>query len=50
MQISYKRVAVCYFLVVILLFICAFRVFSVMNKEDYKQTAEQISSWTVTTQ
>ncbi|MBQ1186292.1 MAG: penicillin-binding protein 2 [Clostridia bacterium] len=44
MQISYKRVAVCYFLVVILLFICAFRVFSVMNKEDYKQTAEQISS------
>ncbi len=43
MSISYKRIAVCYFLVVMLLFICAFRVFSVMSKEDYKQAAEQVS-------
>ncbi|MBQ5910489.1 MAG: penicillin-binding protein 2 [Clostridia bacterium] len=47
MTVSYKRVAACYFLVVILLFICAFRVFSVMNKESYKQTAEQTSRRTV---
>ena len=43
MNISYKRIGVCYCLVVVLLFICAFRVFLVMNKENYKQAAEQIS-------
>lgn len=43
MNISYKRIAVCYFLVVMLLFICAFRVFSVMSREEYAQAAEQVS-------
>ena len=43
MKISYKRVALCYFLMVALLFVCCFRVLSVMNKEKYKQAAEQTS-------
>ncbi len=43
MNISYKRIAVCYFLVIVLLFVCAFRIFSVMNRERYKEAAEQIS-------
>ena len=43
MQISYKRIAVCYFFVVLLLFICTFRVFSVMKHKEYKQVADQTS-------
>lgn len=48
MSISYKRIAVCYFLIVALLFICAFRVFAVMSREDYKQAAEQVSRRVIT--
>lgn len=43
MRISYKRIAACYFMVVLLLFICIFRVFSVMSHKNYKQAADQIS-------
>lgn len=43
MRISYRRIAVCYFMVVTLLFICVLRIFSVMNKENYRQAAEQTS-------
>lgn len=43
MSLSLKRIALCYFLCVALLFVCAFRVFSVMSKENYKQVAEQTS-------
>ncbi len=43
MQISYKRIAACYFMVVLLLFICTFRVFSVMRHKEYKQVADQTS-------
>jgi len=43
MQISYKRIAACYFFVVLLLFICTFRVFSVMKHKEYKQVADQTS-------
>ena len=48
MSISYKRIAVCYFLIVSLLFICAFRVFAIMSREDYKQAAEQVSRRVIT--
>ena len=43
MSLSLKRIALCYFLCVVLLFVCAFRIFSVMSRDNYRQVAEQTS-------
>lgn len=48
MSVSYKRVAVCYFLVTVFLFICAFRVFAVMKEKGYSEAAGISSSRVVT--
>ena len=45
MRLSYKRVAVCYLLVVLLLFICVCRVFTVMRNERYSAAAEEMRNF-----
>lgn len=48
MRISYKRVAICYFLVALMMFVCVFRVFTVMKDETYAAAAESERKRTVT--
>lgn len=40
MFVSYKRVAVCYLMVTVLMFICVFRVYAIAKNENYKDAAE----------
>ena len=47
MRVSYKRVAVCYLLVVLLLFICVFRIFTVMRNEKYSAAAEDFRNFSL---
>ncbi len=43
MSVSYKRMVACYILAALLMFICIFRVFTVMKEEKYLQAAESES-------
>ena len=47
-MVSYKRLATCYFLVLLLMFICAFRVCAIMREEKYASAAENERTRTVT--
>ncbi len=47
MSVSYKRMAACYILAALLMFICVFRVFTVMRQEKYLAAAENESKRTV---
>lgn len=47
MSVSYKRIAACYILAALLMFICVFRVFTVMRQEKYLAAAENESRRTV---
>lgn len=48
MQICYKRVAVCYFLVVVMLLVCILRIFAIATNEEYSQVAQNESRRVIT--
>lgn len=44
MIVSYKRIAICYTLVVIALFVCVLRVYAISTSEKYLEAAEGVNS------
>lgn len=44
MVVSYKRIAVCYSVIVIMLFICVLRVYAISTSETYLEAAEGVNS------